>query len=87
MKHTLIAATAWSLLSVFLVGCKSAESTRPAPSPARSAGTAPDGENPQVAKRPWWKGYLPTSDQNDPSRQRGQYKDGFYEPEYRGISD
>jgi len=42
---------------------------------------------PPPEKKPWWKAWRPTREQNDPSRERGQFKDGWYEPEYRGISD
>ena len=35
-----------------------------------------------------WRSWLPTKDHsNDPTRERGQFTDGWYEPEYRGLSD
>jgi hypothetical protein len=58
--------------------------------PSLAAGqpaVAPASCEPAEPKKAWWKGWLPTRDQNDPTRERGQFKDGWYEPEYRGISD
>lgn len=44
-------------------------------------------EPPATAKR-GWRAWLPTKDHsNDPRRERGQFADGWYEPEYRGMSD
>lgn len=65
--------------------------TEQLPSPSAVAGMSPPSAapvcEPPVDRAPWWKGWLPTRDQNDPTRERGQFKDGWYEPEFRGISD
>lgn len=50
---------------------------------------APTADCPPANAKPTrsWRDWLPTKEQNDPSRERGEFTNGFYEPDYRGISD
>lgn len=71
------------------VGCRTNDSkvsTTP-PNAGQNASPPAGTAAPPEERKSWLRGWLPTSDQNDPTRERGEYKDGFYEPEYRGISD
>lgn len=49
---------------------------------------APPCAEDEVKPKRGWRQWLPTKDHsNDPNRERGQTTDGWYEPEFRGISD